>query len=347
MYLPAVAEPLRVYVTVDVECSEERRVTGRFRRPSWRPALGYDLRVWGRFDNQKAPLGIELIMRELEAGGARGTFFLEALGAHHFGRERLREVCAALATHDVQLHTHPIQRRADYHSRGEEPAPDDIAAYPVEQQTELIREGVDLLAEAGVPRAKLLAFRAGNFGASNETWEALSRAGLRLSSNYNPCYFSRNCRMRSDRARAGLFESEIPGVYELPISTFAERGGSFRHLQITAVSLRETIDALRQYRALGVTEVTIVTHSFEFFFMDSYAEKRARPNDVNIERLRGLVRFVGENPRDFRFDTVGALAERLPLAVGHQRRMPHGRSLLRAGRLAEQGYKRLVQAVRA
>ncbi|HEU4410809.1 MAG TPA: hypothetical protein VFS43_36490 [Polyangiaceae bacterium] len=332
--------PTRVYFTVDVECSEERLLGG-----AWRPPLGYDLRVWGRLSNQRRPLGIELIMGELDAVGARGTFFVEPLGAHHFGREGLAEVCRAIAErgHDVQLHTHPVQRRAAFHSEGGAPDPDDIGAYPLDRQVAMLREGVDLLAEAGAPRERLLGFRAGNFGASNETWRAMAEAGLRVSSNYNPCYFGRNCKMRSPLAQAGLFATDAPGVYELPVSTFVEAGGGFRHLQITAVSLRETLDALRQYRALGVGEVTLVTHSFEFFFLDSHEKKTGRPIELNIDRMRGICRFVAENPGEFAFDTVGDLAARLPAELpARDFELPRGKPWLRAGRFAEQGYKRLV-----
>jgi hypothetical protein len=335
-----VAKPTRVYFTVDVECAEERLVGGE-----WRPPLGYDLRVWGRLSNQRRALGIELIMDELEARGARGTFFVEALGAHHFGSEGLAAICQALhgRGHDVQLHTHPIQRRAAYHTAGEPAAHDDIGAYPTETQAALLREGVDLLVAAGVPRADLRGFRAGNFGANNSTWKAMAEAGLTVSSNFNPCYFAKNCKMRSPRAQAGLFATEVAGVYELPVSTFTEPRGGHRHLQITAVSIREMIDALRQYRALGISEVTIVTHSFEFFFLDSPSAKTGRPIDVNIDRMRGLVRFVADNPADFAMHTVGALAAELPSDIPPRPyELPRGRPLLRAGRVAEQSYKRIV-----
>jgi len=335
----------RVYFTVDVECSEERNVGG-----AWRAPLGYDLRVWCRYANQKDALGIELIMNELEAVGAKGTFFLEALGSHYFGMPGLKEVCDSFVSrgHDVQLHTHPIQRDAGYHSAGRGPAKDDIGAYPKATQAELLSEGVDLLAKAGVPRERLLAFRAGNFGANNDTWQAMADAKLCVSSNYNPCYFKKNCKMRTDKAESGLFATDVPGVYELPISTFVERGGNHRHLQITAISLREMIDSLKQYRALGVTEVTVVTHSFEFSFLDSPNAKKGRPNQVNIDRMRGLARFVKESSNDFVFHTVGDLAAELSAASAAtngtpHRELPRGRSILRAGRFAEQGFKRLVQ----
>src|SRR5439155_19059142 len=70
----------RVYFTVDVECAEERVARGVIQ-----PALGYDLRVWGRFSNHDDELGVPLIMRELERYGHRGTFFVGPFGARHFG----------------------------------------------------------------------------------------------------------------------------------------------------------------------------------------------------------------------------------------------------------------------
>lgn len=338
----------RVYITVDVECAEER-VKGERKLP----AMGYDLRIWGRFINQRDPLGIELIMSELEAYGHRGTFFVEAIGSHFFGMDGLKSVCQALhgRGHDVQLHLHPIQRRADWHTRGERPLSDDIADYPVEEQTRLLLEGRDLLERAGIPASGLLGYRAGNFGASNDTWRAMKLAGLVLSSNYNPCYFGKNCRMRYPGARLGLFSTPEKGVYELPITNFVEPTRRFRHLQITAVSLEEMKHCLLRYRALGVREVTLVTHSFEFYFLDATTPRRGYLNRLNVERLRGLCRFLKENSRDFEVDTVGALARRLADVAPEAEKevtpyaleFPRSRPLHHARRVVEQAYKRVAQ----
>ena len=226
----------RVYLTVDVECAEERLVRGRIQPPQ-----GYDTQIWGSFRNQREELGIGRIMHELEAEGHAGTFFVETVGATHFGVQGLRDVCSALRGrgHDVQLHLHPILSRATFRSGGEPPVPDDIADYPVDEQAQMLRDGVSQLVAAGIPRDEIRAYRAGNFGASNETWRAMKQAGLTLSSNYNPCYFEKGCRMRWDRAEAGLFRTSEEGVWELPISCVREPGGGMRHMQITAMSLDE------------------------------------------------------------------------------------------------------------
>ena len=333
----------RVYLTVDVECAEERVGGGRVQ-----PALGYDVRVWGRLANQREELGLRLILAELEAAGLAGTFFVEPLASASFGRAGLGEVCREILDrgHDVQLHLHPVQRRARWHSEGATRADDDLAAYPRADQAALLREGVELLAAAGVPRERLLAFRAGNFGASNETWGAMREAGLRLSSSYNPCYFGR-CRMRTSRAEPGLFASDEPGVWELPITCFVQPTGRFRHLQIAATSLDETIHCLLASRALGVAEVTIVTHSFELFFLDAPERRRGRPNALHQRRLRGLCRFLAERRDLFEVETVGALAARLPASAAATstrpaKQLPQGLPSLYLARLAEQAQKRLV-----
>ena len=327
----------RVYITVDVECAEERGAD--------RPLQGYDVRVFGRFANQPTELGIDRLMRELEAQGLRGTFFTEALGSHTFGRAGLEAACRDMVRrgHDVQLHTHPIQRVADYRTRGQAPVADDIGAYDLPTQVALLREGVGILEACGVP--KIRAFRAGNFGANNDTWAAMAQAGLALSSNYNPCYFQKNCAMRFEGAGAGLFVAPH-GVWELPISTFTERGGGQRHVQITAISLGETLDYLEKARALGLREVTIVTHSFELCHIDSVSARLGRPNTVNLLRFRGLCEFLGRRRADFEVDTVGALASRLE--AGEERaptppvtRRPAGSLRRKLARLPQQALERL------
>lgn len=333
------AERTRVYVTIDLEGAEERARGPR----ELQPPLGYDLRVWGRLTNQRRELGIGLIMDELEACGMRGTFFTEVLGSAYFGEPGLREVCQALRArgHDVQLHLHPAQRTPRWRSQGLAPPPDDMHAFSVDEQARLLREGLAILARCGVPAGEVLAFRAGNYGASNETWQAMRAAGLRLSSSYNPSYLGRTCRVRWPRAEAALFDTGH-GVWELPISNLRLPGGGLRHLQITAVSRQEITEYLEQARARGIPEVTLVTHSFEYFWIDSIRARRGRPNTINIARLRGICRWLRDRARDFEVETVGSLARRLPIArAASHAEPPAGRRVWRWKRLVEQAIKRL------
>ena len=326
----------RVYLTVDVECAEERTVRGTLQ-----PPLGYDLRVWGRFANHDEELGIPLIMRELEAEGLRGTFFVEPFGARYFGIAGLAAVCRALRArgHDVQLHAHPLQQRPRYRSEGVAAPRDDMHAYGLDEQVGLLQQGLGILEEAGVPRHELRAFRAGNFGADERTWEAMARCGLLVSSNLNPNYSRRNCKIPWS-GNPGLFDTG-KGVFELPISNFSDGNGGFRHLQIMAVSLAEMKEYLRRARALGIAEVTIFTHSFEFFYIDDLVRRRATLSRINLARLRGLARFLGAHRDQFEVETVGELARRGPTPSPPAAGLPRLTRLHQLGRMFEQLRKRV------
>lgn len=334
-----------VYLTVDVECAEERRIRGGVQ-----PPLGYDLRVWGKFENHPRGIGVGLLMDELEAHGARGTFYVEPFGTSYFGEEGLGEVVGEMRRrgHDVQLHAHPVQQRIDWISRRLEPPPDDMADYDVDDQAALLARGMDILERCGVPRGELVSFRAGNFGANNETWKAMHRVGLRVSSNFNACYLSRNCRISWPRIEQALFDT-CEGVWELPISNFVEADGTTRHLQIVAVSLAEMVSFLKQARRLGISDVVLVTHSFEMYYMAHPESRRARLSRINLSRLRGLLEYLGEHRSDYEVTTVGELAARLPqpMAAGSTSPVgpvplpsPKSGFVLRAGRLFEQAMKR-------
>jgi hypothetical protein len=337
----------RVYITIDTECAEERNVGGK-----QLPLQGYDVRVWGRFENQARDLGIGLIMRELEAQGHRGTFYTEVFGSYSFGRPGLEEAVRTMVArgHDVQLHTHPVQRVADYRTRGVPAAPDDICAYDEARQVELLKEGIGILEACGVPKGHVTSFRAGNFGASNATWDAMAKAGLVVSSNYNPCYFDKNCKMRFLGAPPGLFDTGR-GVWELPISNFKDAGGGFRHLQITAVSLQETKRYLFEANARGIGEVMLVTHSFELCHIDDPERRLGRVNSINLLRLRGLCRFLSRRSDLFEVDTAGALGARIRDGREHPAtrgggEYPSGLARHKARRLVEQTIKRIEAKVR-
>jgi hypothetical protein len=338
------SQKTRVYLTIDVECAEERVSGGTLQ-----PARGYEQRIWGRLRNQQEDLGIPLIVRALASGRVPATFFVEPFGSSHFGEAGLAEVCRFLLEHghDVQLHAHPVQRCVDWHTRGEPRLPDDMAAYSTAAQLALLRQGLATLTRCGVPRAALTAFRAGNFGASNDTWRAMAAAGLRVSSNYNLCYLEKSCRILWPSPANALFDTRA-GVHELPITNFADGNGQFRHLQVSAVSFPEMRYALLEAHRLGLPEVTIVTHPFEYFFVDSVDARGGgvgRPNPVNIERLRSLCNFLGERDEQFTVETVADLATHLAtgpaLSEPAVTTVPRGRRALRYGRFAEQAYKRL------
>jgi hypothetical protein len=336
---------LPVHLTIDVENAEARR-----RGDEVRPPMGYDARVWGRFRNQRRELGLRRLARDLAARGLVATFYVEPLGARYFGLDGLRAVVACLLEHgqDVQLHLHPTQRDPEALIRGERPPADDMHAYPRDAQRALLREGIDLLVEAGVPREHLVAFRAGNFGANNETWLACRDVGLRLSSNFDPGYFDVACAMRTDAARPDLFEP-VEGLIELPISCVRTARGSLRHLQLTALSAAEVRRALERMREAGYAAATLVSHSFELYAIMDRDGLEGRPSAVNARRWRALLEFLAAQSSAFPTESARGLVARASacgvtgtiVPSGDLPAVPRTPPHLEALRLAEQALKRL------
>ena len=331
----------RVCMTFDLECAEERIVRGRLQ-----PPMDYDLRVWGRFSNLREPLGLPFVLHELERCGLRATFFVEPLGSSFFGLDNLAAIVRTLRDrgHDVQLHLHPVQRDVEWYSRGHLAPPDDLADYSRADQAAFLHRGLALLQDAGVHAGSIKAFRAGNFGANNDTWDAMADAGLVLGSSYNPAYLDRSCHQRSAHARPGLFQPR-DGVWELPITCMSGPTGGFRHLQLAAVSVREIADALFQCRSLGIREATLVSHSFEYYFVDSVERRAGRPNRRLRARLRGVCEFLRDHAGEFEVVTAGELAQGIsaePLCQA--REGPKGSILRLVPRLAEQASKRIDSA---
>ena len=331
---------LPVHLTIDVECAESR-----FWRGSVRPPLGYDARVWGRFSNVNAELGVGRLAADLRARGLVATFYVEPIGARYFGLDGLREVVACLLAHgqDVQLHVHPTQRDPEARLRGATPPNDDVGSYELAAQTALLREGADLLVEAGVPRERLVAFRAGNFGASNEAWRACVAAGLRLSSNYDPGYFEHGCAMRHADARTDLFEP-VAGLIELPISCVRTARGKLRHLQLTAMSSHEMRAALVCMRELGYAAATLVSHSFELYTIVDREGRAGRPSRVNLARWERLLAFLDTARDAFPTESAFGLVERLgaaPPSSSPSPPVPRTPLHFELVRMAEQALKRL------
>lgn len=336
-------EPTRVYLTFDVECAEERRgPRGTV------PAMDYELRAWGSFSNQAEPLGVPLVMDILEREGLRGTFFVEALGAAHFGKAGLAAICGAVRErgHDLQLHLHPVLERPLWVSEGREPAADDLGLYPESEQRAFLERGLDWFEACGVPRPSIVAFRAGNFGANNDTWKAMASCGLRVSSNQNLSFLNRSCHITGHPHANDVFNTG-QGVLEVPITNMEEHAGQPRLLQISAISFAEACWTLEEAHRLGFAAVTFVSHPFEYFFIDDVATRRARPNWPNVLRLKRLARYLHENEDRFQVHTMNQLAQQplsqFPMGGDPKvQRLPRGRRRLRYSRWLEQGVKRLL-----
>ena len=223
--------------------------------------------------------GIGYQMRELNAHGLKGVFFVEALCADVYGDETLKRIVGPIldAGHEVQLHLHPEWLKwADVNVA---PKGGNLADFDQATQRRLLERGIIALMRAGAPRPT--AFRAGNYGANNETLRALADLGLKFDSSYNQTLLRAECRIVHSEA----LNAPIPldGVIEVPITFFEDYPGHTRSVQLCALSAAEMRWVLVESIAKARPTAVVVSHSFELL-----NEPRTRANRIHLDRFGKL-----------------------------------------------------------
>lgn len=268
-------------ITVDTELSAafQRQGMGlddNMRRSVWAETGG-------------CPTGIGWQMDLLDRHGLKAVFFLDPLPALVHGPDFLRPIIDTIVSrgHEVQMHIHtewlewakasPVGGRQGRN----------IGDFTLGDQIALLGLARRLLEDAGAP--PILAFRAGNFGANDDTLRALADIGVRWDSSVNPAYLGRECGIGVDVRQIAPIHRM--GVVELPVSAIADRPGGFRPAQICAMSAAEMRAGLRHAVAEGHDAYVVVTHSFEMLSRD-----RLRPNRAIMSRFEQLCQEAARLP---------------------------------------------------
>jgi len=241
--------------------------------------------IWGQAQGRAYGIGWQ--MDELERHGLKGVFFVDPMPALVHGIDFLKPIVAAIAGrgHEVQLHIHSEWLRWAPSSPIGGRQGRNIGDFHLDDQRALLRLGKDLLEEAGAP--PITAFRAGNFGADDDTLRALAALGIAWDSSVNPAYHRYGCRISGARDQVG--PSHRFGVSEVPVSGIVDRPGGFRPAQICAMSAREMRMGLRHAARERHPAFVVVTHSFEMLSRD-----RQRPNHAVMRRFTALCRQASE-----------------------------------------------------
>jgi hypothetical protein len=245
----------------------------------------------------KGNWGITYQLERLKHFGLKATFFVEPLHARVVGDRWLRRTVQAVeaAGQEVQLHLHP-----EWLVEISDPALPRASSrfmheFDLRAQTNLIEAGLEMLRNVGATR--LCAFRAGSFGANNDTLRAAARAGLAFDTSLNACYLDSYCRIDSHATL--LQPSWIDGLIEFPISFFADYPGHRRHAQVCATSASELRNALMTAWRTSWYAFVILSHSFELIKNRDRGARFARPAPINIRRFDALCTFLAEHRDKF------------------------------------------------
>lgn len=290
-------DKLRVYITVDTETS----MGGAWTNPAYRP-LPLSGPVFGEY--QSKYYGIPLIMDILEEYGFRATFFTEMFCGHFVGYDQVAKVLGLIGDrgHDPQLHLHPIYHfYRDALKGGLRREIDLMFELPESEQHELIGEGIALFRKlSGLsPRA----YRAGCYGGSETTLRVLKAHGIQIDSSYNRAYLNLTCGFETPFLNAPAM---IEGVCEFPVTVFRVAGvAGYKPLEISAVSVAEILDTIRQLRQAGCRDVVLVHHSFSFLKNLGDRYENCRPDQIVIRRFRKLCAALASLKDEVAVTTLG------------------------------------------
>lgn len=265
-----------LYLTVDTEYSP-----GLFRK------LGKDAREENfassvACDTRNGSAGIFYQMDVLDSHGLKGVFFVDPMPALVWGIEAIADIAGPIASrgHDVQLHLHTEWLEF---AGAANPLPGrtgrDIKDFALEEQCELIDCARTMLVAAGAPPP--IAFRAGNYGANDDTLRALASLGMRYDSSHCPGILHSDCDISlgpGDRDPV-----RHCSAIEVPIGCIRGPGENLRHFQLTALTATEVIAALRHAARHVQDSMTLVSHSFELLSRD-----RKRVNPIVRRRFESL-----------------------------------------------------------
>lgn len=271
----------RVFITIDTEYS-----SGLYTGPGPADrAENYARSIACLTPN--GPTGITHKLELLQRFGQKAVFFVDPMPALVWGVAAIEDIIAPIITagQDVQLHCHTewldIAGAANPLLSGR--TGKNIADFPFDEQCQLLDYARTTLMAAGAPTP--VAFRAGNYGASDDTLRALAAIGMAYDSSHCPALPDGACRISlgpEDREPV-LHE----GLIEVPVGTIGTMAGGQRHAQITALTLAEMVAAIRHARDGQRDSFTLVSHSFELI-----NRRKLAVNRIVRRRFSGLLRAL-------------------------------------------------------
>ena len=309
-----------LYITIDTEYSFglARRMRGGGRAENFASAI--------IGTTPSGPRGIQYQLDQFDAHGIKAVFFVDPMPALVWGTEAIADIVAPVVSrgHDVQLHLHTewLELAGSANPLGTATG-GNLRDFGFEQQCTLIDYAQRVLIAAGAPTP--VAFRAGNYGANDDTLRALAALGISYDTSHCPGIAASECHIS-----LGAEDRQVQrycGTIEVPIGCIAAGGGALRHYQLTALTDAELLAALRHAVRGGQQQVTLVSHSFELLSRD-----RLRSNRVLQRRFERFCAGLAAVPGL----TTATYAQRPPQIEGAAPApLPHS-PLRTLRRLAEQ-----------
>ena len=277
---------LNVYLTVDTEiwCDGWSAIDTKF------PGA-FQKYIYGKTNN--GDYGLPFQLKLLKEYDLNAVFFVEPLFATRFGLDALQEIVGLINEYgqSIELHLHTEwvdEAKQPIFSHVKEKR-EHMKNFSFSEQCDLIALGKDLLDQAG---CKLInAFRAGSFGANDDTLAAVAHNQIHIDASYNYCMTDCEISVFNDIQQAIPFDK----IIEAPMTTFIDGLQNRRHVQLTACSFAELKSSMQQAHQQSRNAYVFLSHSAEL--LKPGVNKYDR---ITVHRFEKFCRFLAENNHLFR-----------------------------------------------
>lgn len=285
--------PTEVCISIDTEFS----IAGHFDNPEkYFPVA--DPAVYGRVNGKEEALGF--LLETFDRYSITASFFVECANYFYFGDAPMQGVIDRLkaARQDIQLHVHPVWLSFNTDPQlGTFPRQDDCSGQSFDELKRALNACIAIF-NRWVGHNPL-AIRTGSLRADENVYRVMRELGILLSSNVALGVFQpKEQLLRQDSGR-----HLIHGVMEIPVFSYVDglSGGRAhkKSLQITSCSWPELKHLLWKARRLGIENVVILTHPFEYIKKSDFRYGKLIRNRVNQRRMQNLCEFVYQHPEDF------------------------------------------------
>lgn len=243
----------------------------------------------------KKEYGINFLMDYFDKEGIKALFFVDIPEIIDYGEEKISRVMTDIASrgHDVGVHIHP-DHMADTNRRY-------LWQYTYEEQYEIIAKCTEFY-EKTLKKAPL-SFRAGRYGANNDTIQILKKLGYFY--DMSQFYASRYCLIDPPITWNRVVRYEDSQLKEVPVTTVKSFSTSFyeRNDQIDSGRIPgEFRRFMKEIQRTGsVDVVSMFFHSFQFI------NWRKNPDDPRFSKKK--YNYVIKNMEYLKSQNVEFIAE--------------------------------------
>lgn len=267
--------------------------------------------IYGKTSDEKE-YGIHYLMNIFSAHNIRGLFFVDIPEIADHGADKIERVLKDIEEngHDTGVHVHP-DHMADINRRY-------LWQYSRDEQYEIIARCTDFYTK--ILRKQPKSFRAGRYGADNNTLSVLDEIGYKY--DMSEFHSSRYCKIEPEVTWNRIVTCGKNGLKEVPVTTFRSISIPFyyRNDQIDSGNMpsefKRNIQAIIQEGTVDV--VSMFFHSFQFLDWrknpdaPSLSKKKKKKAIANLDfLLQQDISFISETDLDKitenRNDPIGVL----------------------------------------